>query len=60
MLGFLFVLFVIIAIVAYKTIKIVRQSEVFIIERLGKFHKVAGAGLTIIVPFIDRVRSVVS
>ena len=60
MLGFLFVLFVIIAIVAYKTIKIVRQSEVFIIERLGKFHKVAGAGLTIIIPFIDRVRSVVS
>ena len=60
MLGFLFVLFVIIVIVAYKTIKVVRQSEVFIIERLGKFHKVAGAGLTIIVPFIDRVRSVVS
>ncbi|MBO5397344.1 MAG: SPFH/Band 7/PHB domain protein [Clostridia bacterium] len=60
MLGFLFVLFVIIVIVAYKTIKVVRQSEVFIIERLGKFHKVAGAGLTIIIPFIDRVRSVVS
>jgi regulator of protease activity HflC (stomatin/prohibitin superfamily) len=60
MLGFLFVLFVIIVIIAYKSIKVVRQSEVFIIERLGKFHKVAGAGLTIIVPFIDRVRSVVS
>ena len=60
MLGFLFVLFVIIVIIAYKTIKVVRQSEVFIIERLGKFHKVAGAGLTIIIPFIDRVRSVVS
>ena len=60
MLGFLFVLFVIIVIVAYKTIKVVRQSEVFIIERLGKFHKVAGAGLTIIIPFFDHVRSVVS
>ena len=60
MLGVLFVLFVIVVIVAYKTIKIVRQSEVFIIERLGKFHKVAEAGLTIIVPFLDRVRSVVS
>ena len=57
---FLIVLLVIILFVAYKTIKIVRQSEVYIIERLGKFHKVAGAGLTIIVPFIDRVRSVVS
>ena len=60
MLGVLFVLFVIIVFVAYKTIKIVRQSEVYIIERLGRYHKVAGAGLTIIVPFIDRVRSVVS
>ena len=37
-----------------------RQSEVYIIERLGKFYKVADAGLTIIVPFLDHVRSVVS
>ena len=57
---FIIILLVIILFVAFKTIKIVRQSEVYIIERLGKFHKVAGAGLTIIVPFMDRVRSVVS
>jgi len=56
----LLVLFVILIIIAFKTIKVVRQSEVYIIERLGKFHKVADAGLTIIVPFIDTVRSVVS
>ena len=42
------------------SIKIVRQSEVYIIERLGKFHKIADAGLTIIIPFIDHVRSIVS
>ena len=42
------------------SIKIVKQSEVYIIERLGKFYKVADAGLTIIVPFLDHVRSVVS
>ena len=59
-MGFLLVLFVIILFVAIKTIKVVRQSEVYIIERLGRFHKIAGAGLTIIIPFIDRVRSVVS
>ena len=59
-MGFLLVLFIIICVVAYKTIKVVRQSEVYIIERLGRFHKVADAGLTIIVPFIDKVRSVVS
>lgn len=59
-MGFLLVVFIIIAVLAFKTIKVVRQSEVYIIERLGKFHKVADAGLTVIVPFIDTVRSVVS
>lgn len=59
-MGFLLVVSIIIAVLAFKTIKVVRQSEVYIIERLGKFHKVADAGLTVIVPFIDTVRSVVS
>ncbi len=57
---FLFVLLVIILIIAAMSIKIVKQSEVYIIERLGKFYKVADAGLTIIIPFFDLVRSVVS
>lgn len=57
---FLIILLIIVIIIALKTIKIVRQSEVYIIERLGKFHKIADAGLTIIVPFFDHVRSVVS
>ncbi len=56
----LIVLLVIILVIAFTSIKIVRQSEVYIIERLGKFYKVADAGLTIIVPFFDHVRSVVS
>ena len=60
MLTFFIVLFILIAIIAFKSIKVVRQSEVYIIERLGKFHKVADAGLTIIIPFVDTVRSVVS
>ncbi len=57
---FLLVLLVIILIIAFKSIKIVKQAEVYVIERLGKFSKVADAGLTIIVPFFDHVRSVVS
>ncbi|MCI9275922.1 MAG: hypothetical protein HFJ24_08450 [Clostridia bacterium] len=56
----LLVLLIIVLIIAFKTIKIVKQAEVYIIERLGKFHKVADAGLTIIIPFFDHVRSVVS
>lgn len=57
---FLIILLVIIVTIAFKTIKVVKQSEVYIIERLGKFHKIADAGLTIIIPFFDQVRSVVS
>ncbi len=59
-MGFLLVLLVIILIIAFSSIKIVKQAEVYIIERLGKFYKVADAGLTIIIPFFDHVRSVVS
>lgn len=57
---FLIVLLVLLIIFAFLSVKIVRQSEVYIIERLGKFHKVADAGITIIIPFIDHVRSIVS
>ena len=57
---FFIILLILVLFIAFKTIKIVKQSEVYIIERLGKFHKVADAGLTIIVPFLDHVRSIVS
>ena len=57
---FLIILLIIVLVIAFKSIKVVKQAEVYIIERLGKFHKVADAGLTIIVPFLDHVRSVVS
>ena len=53
------ILIFIILIIAFKSIKVVNQSEVYIIERLGKYYKTADAGLTIIIPFIDRVSSVV-
>ncbi|MBR0350897.1 MAG: SPFH/Band 7/PHB domain protein [Clostridia bacterium] len=57
---FLIIILAIVLVIAFMSIKIVKQSEVYIIERLGKFSKVADAGLTIILPFFDRVRSVVS
>ena len=34
-------------IVAWKTIKIVPQSSVLLIERLGRFHRIAASGLKI-------------
>ncbi len=57
---FLIILAILIIVCLLLSVKIVRQSEVYIIERLGKFHKVADAGLTIIIPFVDHVRSIVS
>ena len=56
----LIILFIILVIIAFSAIKIVRQSEVFIIERLGRFSKVADAGLVIIWPFIEKVRARIS
>src|SRR5262249_8985293 len=44
------------AVIFFSAIKIVPQKQVLIIERLGRFHKAADAGLNIIVPFFDSVR----
>jgi regulator of protease activity HflC (stomatin/prohibitin superfamily) len=44
--------------VALKTIKIVPQSSVLLIERFGRFHRVAASGLNIIVPFFESARAV--
>jgi regulator of protease activity HflC (stomatin/prohibitin superfamily) len=46
-------------VVLIQSIKIVPQKKVKIIERLGKFHKAADAGLNIILPFIDSVRDTI-
>ena len=58
-MAFLIVLIIIIAIIAFKSIKVVNQSEVYIIERLGKYYKTKEAGPVFLVPFLDRVSSVV-
>src|SRR3989441_8914903 len=45
-------------VIAAKTIKIVPQATVMLIERLGRFSRVASSGLNILWPFIDRPRAV--
>lgn len=59
-LGLFFAFFIGIAalIVAWKTIKIVPQSSVLLIERLGRFNRIAASGLNIIVPFFESPRAV--
>ena len=41
-------------------VKTVPQGMNYVVERLGRFHQVLKPGLTIIFPFIDRVRAQVS
>ena len=39
--------------------KVVRQQDVAIVERLGKYNKSLGAGFHVIIPYIDRVAATV-
>lgn len=39
-------------------VKVVPQSETRVIERLGKYHNTLPAGLNIIIPFIDRAKTI--
>ena len=39
-------------------VKVVPQSETRVVERLGRFHSVLGPGLNLIVPFIDRPKTI--
>lgn len=38
------------------SVKIVPQSEKYVVERLGRLHKVLGPGVNLIVPLIDSVK----
>lgn len=49
------ILIIIAIIFAVKAIKVIPQQTAWVIERLGKFHKVLNPGLNFIIPFIDRV-----
>jgi regulator of protease activity HflC (stomatin/prohibitin superfamily) len=52
-------LFSFIIIIAFSSIRIIRQSTVGIVERLGSFHKKAETGVNILVPFIDKMKAIV-
>jgi len=39
------------------TIKVVPQAHARIVERLGRYHRTLNAGLTFVIPVVDKVRS---
>jgi regulator of protease activity HflC (stomatin/prohibitin superfamily) len=52
------ILFLFSILVATSSFKIVGQAEVMVIERLGRFHRVARSGLNILIPFVERPKTI--
>jgi len=42
------------AYILFRSFKIIGQAEVMVIERLGRFHRVARSGLNILIPILER------
>jgi len=51
----LIVVFVIAIIVFLTSVKVVRQTEKFIVERFGGYHRTLDTGIKLLLPFVDRV-----
>ena len=43
----------------WRTVKIVPQARAAIVERLGRYSRTLSPGLTLVVPFIDRIRDMI-
>ena len=56
MIVWIFFALIVILIIAAKSIKIVRPWQKGLIERLGKYRKTVGSGLTTIIPFIEHIK----
>jgi regulator of protease activity HflC (stomatin/prohibitin superfamily) len=54
--GVLVLLIAIFGVVLSRAIRIIPQASAGIVERLGRYHRTLGAGLVLIIPFIDRLR----
>ena len=52
--------FLIVGLVTGNLFYVVKQQHAVIIERLGKFHKIVGAGFHVKIPFVDRKAATVS
>lgn len=55
---FIIALVILVVVLTIKGLRIVRQAEVVIVERLGRFNSILEPGVNIIWPFIDRPRLV--
>ena len=49
---------VLVLVLLVASMKIIGQAEVMVIERLGRFDRIARSGLNLLIPFIERPRSI--
>ncbi len=62
MLAALIVLLAIVAAVIFtlwRTVRIIPQARAGIVERFGRYHRTLEAGMTIVVPFVDKVKPLI-
>jgi regulator of protease activity HflC (stomatin/prohibitin superfamily) len=52
----LIVVILIVLLVVWRSLRIVGQQTIKIVERFGRFHRALGPGLNVILPFVDRVK----
>ena len=54
------VLIIVIVIIFISSVRVVKQTDKYIIQRLGGYHTTWGVGIHILVPFIDKVAKIVN
>src|ERR1700754_4462348 len=55
----LIVLAVVVLFTLSRGIRIVPQARAGVVERLGRYHRTLGAGLALVVPYVDRVKPLI-
>ena len=50
---------IIVVVTLARTIRIIPQAQAGVVERLGRYSRTLTPGLTLVVPFVDRIRSVI-
>ncbi len=53
------VILVFLLILFARTIRIVPQARAGVVERLGRYHRTLNPGMTVLVPFVDRLRPLI-
>ena len=57
------IVIIIVAVIVFatlaRTIRVVPQARAAVVERLGRYSRTLSPGLTLVVPFIDRIRSTI-